>query len=314
MATVIPFSGQVDDTERDVWIEAINKQCSRASVVPIEQLSEAERNNTEIAIVASPDPANLIGLPNLKWLQSLWAGVEDLLTADINPATSIVRLTDPQLAQSMADAVLAWCLYLHHDMPQYRQQQNNRIWNPLPPPLPAECNIGIFGIGKLGAAAATRLRLNNYRVRGWSNSEKNIKGVQCFQGKDGFRRLLSDSDIAVILLPLTRYTKHLFDSGTLEQLPAGASIINFARGPVIVETDLLNQLDGGHLKHAVLDVFDGEPLTPEHPFWLHPKVTVLPHISAQTTVTTAAIIAAQNIDRYLSTGVIPACVDRSRGY
>lgn len=314
MATLIPFSGQVDDTERDQWIEAINKKCSQASVVPIEQLSQTERKNTEVAIVASPDPATLIDLPNLKWLQSLWAGVEDLLTANINPATRIVRLTDPQLAQSMADAVLAWCLYLHHEMPQYRQQQDNMIWNPLPPPLPVECNISIFGIGKLGAAAATKLQLNNYTVRGWSSSEKSIKDVECFQGNDRFQQLLCDTDIAVVLLPLTQDTMHLFDSSVLEQLPAGASIINFARGPIIVETDLLKLLDRGHLKHAVLDVFDKEPLAPRHPFWLHPKVTVLPHISAQTTVSTAAVIAAQNIDQYLSTGVIPVSVDRARGY
>lgn len=92
------------------------------------------------------------------------------------------------------------------------------------------------------------------------------------------------------------------------------SSCNFARGPIIVETDQLKLLDSGHLKHAVPDVFDIEPLAPQHPFWLHPKVTVLPHISAQTTVATAAIIAAQNIDQYLSTGVIPASANWERGH
>ena len=100
----------------------------------------------------------------------------------------------------------------------------------------------------------------------------------------------------------------------LQQLPNGASLINFARGQIIVDDDLLTSLDSGHLDHAVLDVFRHEPLPETHRFWGHKAITVLPHISAPTTIATAAKLAAENIDNFLQNGVIPDSVNRTKGY
>ena len=265
-------------------------------------------------MVANPDPAILNALPNLKWIQSLWAGVEGILGSDLKHNISIVRMTDPQMAESMSEAVLAWSLYLHRNIPQYKLLQNKNEWQQLPLKLPQDCNISVFGLGKLGTRAALRLQQNQFTVRGWSNSKKSLDGIETFYGESGLQQILSKTDIAVLLLPLTEQTNALFDKELLSKLPAGASIINFARGPIIVETDLIECLNNNHLEHAVLDVFNEEPLPAEHILWSHPQVSVLPHISAPTTVATAADIAVQNIDHYYSSGTIPTSVDRSRGY
>lgn len=314
MPTIIPFTGQLDDEERDKWIAAINQHSKRFRISALEQLSESEKQACECVIVADPDPAKLTTLPGLIWIQSLWAGVENMLqfTLDSNP--QIVRLTDPNLAKAMAEAVLAWSLYLHRDMPHYRQAQNNTQWNPLPLKPPEHCNISVFGLGKLGTQAAIKLQQNDFTVRGWSNSKKHIEGVETFNGKEGLQAILPKTDIAAILLPLTADTENLFSQSRLDQLPKGASIINFARGPILNENDVLVCLDSGQLGHAVLDVFNLEPLPEDHAFWSHDQVTVLPHISGPTPFASAAELVANNIDNYIESGTIPEAVDRSRGY
>ena len=94
----------------------------------------------------------------------------------------------------------------------------------------------------------------------------------------------------------------------------GASLVNLARGAHVVEADLLDALQGGRLHWAVLDVFQAEPLPATHAFWSHPRITVLPHVAAQTDPRSAAKVAAANV-RAVRAGRAPRdLVDRVRGY
>ena len=93
---------------------------------------------------------------------------------------------------------------------------------------------------------------------------------------------LASTRVLISFLPLTRETRNLLDRATLSQLPRGAWLVNVARGPIVVEEDLLALLDEGHLAGATLDVFREEPLPPGHPFWHHPRITLTPHTSAVT--------------------------------
>jgi len=128
------------------------------------------------------------------------------------------------------------------------------------------------------------------------------------------RDLLADAQVVVNLLPLTPATRGLFNAARLAQMRSGASLVNLARGAHVVEADLLAALDDGHLCHAVLDTYATEPLSTDHPFWRHPKVSVLPHVAAQTDPRSAASIAADNV-RAFRAGLAPAhLVDRTRGY
>ena len=126
--------------------------------------------------------------------------------------------------------------------------------------------------------------------------------------------MLAQTDILICLLPLTPQTKGLLDARRLSWLPSGASLINFARGPIVKDEDLRDALDQGHLSRAVLDVFDVEPLPDDRWQWTHPRVTVLPHCSAPTDMQSASRIVAARIRAYLATGVIPAGVDADKGY
>ncbi|NKX64929.1 glyoxylate/hydroxypyruvate reductase A [Labrenzia sp. 5N] len=315
MRPVVPFVSSASPDERQSWREALPKALDGiADVKLFEDLTEDQRSEARVAIVANPDPANVAALPNLVWVQSLWAGVERLMGELPANGPKIVRLTDPQMAETMSEAVLAWTLYLHRGMPRYIAQQRQKVWQDHALERPQERTVGVLGLGKLGAAAALRMKANGFNVLGWSRTEKSIEGIACRHGRAGLLEVLGQSDFIVLLMPLTDETRGLLGQDELSACKKGASIINFARGPIINTAALINKLDNGPLGHAVLDVFDEEPLPPSSPLWDHDKVTVLPHISAPTIISTASRIVADNIGRYYEDGTIPPAVDRERGY
>lgn len=315
MRPVVPFVSSASPDERQSWREALPKALDGiADVKPFEDLTEDQRSEARVAIVANPDPANVAALPNLVWVQSLWAGVERLMGELPANGPKIVRLTDPQMAETMSEAVLAWTLYLHRGMPRYIAQQRQKVWQDHALERPQERTVGVLGLGKLGAAAALRMKANGFNVLGWSRTEKSIEGIACRHGRAGLLEVLGQSDFIVLLMPLTDETRGLLGQDELSACKKGASIINFARGPIINTAALINKLDNGPLGHAVLDVFDEEPLPPSSSLWDHDKVTVLPHISAPTIISTASRIVADNIGRYYEDGTIPPAVDRDRGY
>ncbi|GAB7536866.1 2-hydroxyacid dehydrogenase [Burkholderia sp. 3C] len=314
MSDVITLITRLPADQESEYLAALAAAMPDETVVPFRQADAAQRARSTIAVVARPDPAELAALPKLAWIQSLWAGVEQLVASLPPGAPPVVRLVDPEMSRTMAEAVLAWTYYLQRDMPAYRAQQQARDWLQRPYRKPADTRVGIVGLGTLGACAAARLIEAGFRVAGWSRTPKQVEGVQACHGPDGLMRMLADSDIVVCLVPLTDATRGLLDRERLGAMKRGAALINFSRGPVVATRDLLAALDTGHLSHAVLDVFDVEPLPAASPLWAHPALTVLPHVSAPTDVATSAAVVAANVAAYRATGRMPDAVDRSRGY
>ena len=116
------------------------------------------------------------------------------------------------------------------------------------------------------------------------------------------------------VLPLTRETRGILDAKAFAALPKGAYVINMARGGHVVDDALLAALDSGHLSGAALDVFNTEPLPPDHPYWTHPKVQVTPHIAGATNPRTASPGVIENIKRLRSGGELLHCIDPKTGY
>ena len=310
----IPLISQMAAAERDDWLRALASAMPGERIIPLEQVTDDERHAVDVAIVANPDPRELDRLPALGWVHSLWAGVERLV-ADLGERDlAIVRLVDPQLARTMAEAVLAWTLYLHRDMPAYAAQQRRHHWRALPYRRPEQRTVGLLGLGALGEVAAANLVQAGFKVCGWSRTPKSLPNVATYWGQHGLEALAAETDILVCLLPLTAQTRGLVDRTLLAHLPSGAALINFGRGPVVDMHALLQALENRHIEHAVLDVFDEEPLPPQSPLWDHPHITVLPHVSAPTDLETASAIVARNIGAFRSHGTIPPAVDIRRGY
>ncbi|MFK5980830.1 MAG: glyoxylate/hydroxypyruvate reductase A [Rhizobiaceae bacterium] len=314
MTQLIPFSSCLSAAETKDWLNHLNRNLTNVKVVRLKDLSEADRTKAECAIVANANPADLETLPNLKWIQSLWAGVERLIAEYTNQDVTIVRLIDTQMSKSMSEAALAWTLFIHRSIPQYRRLQAQRLWKGLEFVLPQDRTVGVLGLGELGKKVALRLAENDFNTVGWSRSKTIIEGVKTYSGMGQLSDVLSQSDIIIVLLPQSAQTIGLLSTEQFAQAKLGASVINFGRGRIINDTALLEALDSGHLYHAVLDVFAVEPLPSAHPYWTHPSVTVLPHCSAPTNKPTAAKTVAANITAFLENGAIPDGVDRSTGY
>lgn len=314
MSRPIAIVTRLDAAEEMEWRDQIAALLPEERIIPFRDMSADDHNEAEIAIVANPDPADVAALPGLVWIHSLWAGVERLVSELGAGAAPIVRLIDPELSRVMAEAVLAWTYYLQRDMPLYRRQQSEMLWQPQAYRPPSTVRIGLLGLGALGTAAARRLTEAGFPVSGWSRSAKSVDGIDCLHGEEGLRQILAQSDILVCLLPLTADTVGLLDAERLGLVKQGASLINFARGRIVTTPALLASLDEGRLAHAVLDVFEQEPLPESSPLWGHPGITVLPHISAPTDLQSASRIVADNIRSYRQTGAIPRTIDIARGY
>lgn len=312
MKQPIAFVAEITQEEVDLWRALFAEAMPEETIVTIDEVTDLTQ--IEVAIVANPKPLDLLKLPNLKWIQSLWAGVEGILKEKSLDHIPLARMTDPNLAATMAEAVLAWTLYLHRDMPKYAEQQRARIWKQQSFVRAEDRMVGILGLGKLGLKAVEKLLAADFQVAGWSRSLKNIEGVVTFAGDEGLYDILGQSDIIVNLLPHTPATWNLLKEETFTQMKAGASLVNFGRGATVEPNSLLAALDSGHLKHAVLDVFKKEPLPDDNVLWDHPKVTVLPHISAPTDPKTASQLVAENIRGYRKSGALPEIVDRVVGY
>ncbi|MCJ2033878.1 2-hydroxyacid dehydrogenase [Methylobacterium sp. J-068] len=293
---------------RDALARAMPEEAIATSADP-EALARAE-----IAIVANPPPGVLARMPRLLWVHSLWAGVDRLLLDGTLPPVPVVRLVDPALARAMAEAVAAAALHLHRDLHLYADQQRRSDWRPHDTRPAHARTVTLLGLGEMGRAAALLLRAIGFTVQGWSRTGGAVDGIRVFSGADGLARALAGTDILVNLLPLTPETRGLLNRDAFARLPRGAGVVNFGRGAHLAEDDLIEALDAGALGHAILDVFETEPLPPGHRLWSHPGITILPHIAAPTSRASAAGIVAEAVRSFRGTGRIPTGVDRGRGY
>lgn len=314
MKSIVPFISMLPKADIDEWLKVLKKKLPKERIVKFSSLKKSDYKKIDVAIVANPNPTEVKKLINLKWVQSVWAGVEKLVESFKGEKVKIIRLVDPEMNRTMAEAVLSWVLYLHRDMHFYRIQQNKRIWKENDYIKPSKKIVSFIGLGELGSASAAKLIKNGFNVCGWSRGKKNISKVKSFTGKLGLKKMLKQTDILVCLIPLTKQTKYLLNYKTLSYLKRGASIINFARGAIINVKDLVRHLNSGKIKHAVLDVFEQEPLPKASILWKHKNVTVLPHISAHTNMDTASDIFYKNIKMYRLKNRIPKSVDKVRGY
>jgi glyoxylate/hydroxypyruvate reductase A len=255
------------------------------------------------AVVANPPPGSLRGLPGLELIQSLWAGVDRLLADPTLPAqVPIARMVDPAMSAAMAETALWAVLSLHRGFFDYQQRQRESLWRTHPQRRADEVPVLVLGAGEMGRLVAAVLRERGYVASTWR--------------RDGtpLAAMLAASEIVINLLPLTDATRGLIDARLLAALPRGAALVNLGRGAHVVDADLLAALDAGRLRHAVLDVFHTEPLPPEHRYWRHPRVTVLPHAAALTDPRSAAAVVAANLRALRDGRPLAHLVDRRRGY
>ena len=298
------------DFDEDRWIPALQAAIPEARV----SLWQSGAPVADYAVVWKPQQQMLDEQAGLKAIFNTGAGVDALMKLSLPAGMPVIRLDDAGMSVQMAEYVCHAVIRHFRELDGYEADTAAGHWSYRKPRNRADYPVGILGLGVLGERVAKAVAQFDFPVRGWSRSPKAIAGVQCFQGPAQLQDFLAASRIVVCLLPLTPETDSILSASNLAVMRPGGYLINVARGAHVVDADLLAALDSGHLAGATLDVFRTEPLPADHPFWVHPRITVTPHTSARTLRSESVAQIARKIAALQSGQGVAGLVDAGRGY
>ena len=258
--------------------------------------------------------ANAIAdLTNVTWVQSTWAGVEPLL----NPALRRdYALTNARgvFGGLMSEYVFGYMLVRERlVLEKYASQQAGK-WDTTPPGTLRGKQVGLIGVGSIGRALARTAKHFGMRVKGYTRASEGCPDVDAYYHGDDRAAFAADLDYLVCVVPNTGETRRLIDRDFLAALPPRAVFINPGRGSVVDEQALAEALRAGRLAAAVLDVFQEEPLPPDHVLWRTPNVIITSHTAALSAPEDIAPVFIENFRRMTSGAPLQYRVDFDRGY
>lgn len=294
-----------------------------ARELPEAELREWQPGDTapaDYAIVWRAPRELFANRPDLKAVFNLGAGVDAILDVErkepgtLPPNAKLVRLEDTGMAQQMVEYATHAVLRYMRRFDEYDTSQREGRWEKLKAHPRASFTVGVLGLGVLGTKVARSLTALGVPVRGYSRSEKQVDGVTTYAGDAQFDSFLDGVKVLINLLPHTPDTEGVLNRGTFARLARGAYLVNLARGAHLVDEDLLQALQSGQIAAATLDVFHTEPLPADHPFWRTPRITITPHISAETLREESIVQIAQKVKAMERGEPISGIVDLKRGY
>ena len=258
-------------------------------------------------------------MPDLEVIFSAGAGVDKVLS---NPALPknipIVRFVDHSLTTRMSEWICMQCLNHLRQQKHYDVAQQRSEWEETPQPQASDVTVGIMGLGVLGQDSAQKLKALGFNVIGWSRTQKEIDGIECY---DEIRldEFLSKTNYLVGLLPLTKGTTGIFNRELFSKLarhPVLSSpvFINGGRGKSQVEANIISCLQDGTLGAVSLDVFEEEPLSKDSPLWGFENAYIFPHVAANSDVKSLGAYVDGQITRYEKGEGLENLVDLKLGY
>jgi phosphoglycerate dehydrogenase-like enzyme len=259
-------------------------------------------------------PELLRKMTSLKWIQSLGAGVDPFFKESEIINNIILTRSVANLPRLMAQYATGVVIGDNIGFEKHRANQAAKNWAWEPFFDISRKTVVVIGTGSIGSEIAKSLKFFKIEVIG-----VNRRG----RAADGFDRIfpimeidaaLSLADYLILVVPLTPETRGMIDLGRIGKMKKDALLCNIARGAVVVEKDLIEALDKGLLRRAVLDVFEREPLPAESPLWIHPLVTVTPHIAGISDVELVAEEFVQNYKKYIKGEALSNMVDKKRQY
>lgn len=300
----------------DYWQQAMEEEAAKQGLeIPVWIGPEVDQpGQVKMAVVWKHKPESLYQYPNLQLVSSMGAGVDHILQDKNMPEKwKVSRIVDPQLSQSMSNYLLAAVLSYHKRLAEWQAKQQQKEWGYSDEPE-RPVKVGVLGMGELGSDIAVKLAGLGFPVYGYSNTPKNIKGVESIAGEDKLDSFLQKVNLLICLLPLTTKTRDFLNKDLFKRCSRGTYLINVARGEHLVEEDLLWALDKGYLKGAMLDVFRQEPLPADHPFWEHEAITISPHIASVTHAEAAIPQLIENYRRQQQGAELLNEIDRNKEY
>ena len=239
---------------------------------------------------------------NLKWVQALGTGVDNLI--DLPSLRSDVIVTNIQGIHGapMSEAAIAAMLALSRDLPRVVRNQDRHLWERWPARLLDGKTLGILGIGVIAEALAPKCKALGMTVVGISSVKRPVAGFDRVYARDELISAVRDLDYLVALTPYSAATRHIVDGAVFSAMKPASYFINLARGGVVDEAALIAALQNWRIAGAALDVFNVEPLPQNHPFWTMKNVIVTPHLGGfyDGYAERALPVVEENIRRFLA--------------
>lgn len=287
-----------------------------ADVKPDAQPSPDQLARAEVLLSAGAPAGMLAQMPRLKWVQSMTVGVDPWLARkDLSPSVALTAARGTHRVQ-MPENILGAIFHVSKKYHQIALAQKDSKWvRSMSVPLAGK-TLGILGLGAIGQELARKAAALEMRVIGTKRTTGALAHVDRIYAPEAVDEVLGQSDYVVLLLPATERTMNSIDAKRLAAMKRTAWLINFARGSLIVDADLIAAVKAGTIAGAVLDVFRQEPLPSDHPFWQTPGIWVLPHIGGGHPERNqmVATLFTDNARRFLAGAPLTEVVDRTRGY
>ena len=238
--------------------------------------------------------------PDLKWVQSGAAGFDNPVFGQFIQKGARLTTSHGQ-AVGMADYVLWGVLDAFQGGPERRAAQVASQWTRNVFREIEGSRWTIVGFGAIGRGVAVRARAFGAHITAIRRSTTPDPAADQMASRADLQDLLPDTDVLVLCTPLTPDTRHIAGADVFSRMKPGSIFVNVGRGPLVDEAALLAALDRGVPSHAVLDVFDTEPLPAESRFWSHPRVTLTPHSSGMSLGNAGRndVLFLENLGRYL---------------
>jgi phosphoglycerate dehydrogenase-like enzyme len=255
----------------------------------------------------------LTRLPALRWVQATWAGVEPLLGPSLR-RDYVLTNARGVFGAMMSEYVFGYMLAHERRMFEKYASQREGRWDPAHPGTLRGKQIGLLGVGTIGAALARTAAHFGMRVRGYTRASEESPDVDAYFHGDERLAFAAELDYLVAVVPNTPGTRHLVDAALLAVLPPRAVFINPGRGSVVDEAALAEALREQRLAAAVLDVFVQEPLPPDHALWRTPNTFITSHTAALSAPADIAPVFVDNYRRWIRGEPLRYRVDFEAGY
>lgn len=252
-------------------------------------------------------------LTSLKWVQSIYAGVEPL----VDPAQRrnyILTNARGVFGELMSEYVFGYLLFHEKKILERIRTQQSKKWQRSESGMLRGKTIGLLGVGSIGAHLAGTAQHFGMTVRGFTRESEESKEVDQYFHGDEVLKFADGLDYLVSVLPRTNDTNQIVNGTLLHALPPHAIFINVGRGNAVDESALIQALNERTLATAVLDVFEKEPLPEDHPFWTTPNLYMTFHTSAISYPEDITKLFIENYQLYREGKPLKYQVDFERGY
>jgi phosphoglycerate dehydrogenase-like enzyme len=256
----------------------------------------------------------------LKWIQSSAAGLDHCLVPEVIASNIVVTSASGLFAGQVAEQTLALLLGLLRGLPTFFRAALKKEFLRRPTLDLHGSTVGIVGLGGNGTRIAQVLRSFRTRILATDMfpEECDVSSglVDAIWPANQLHRLLAESDVVILCVPLNAQTRHLIGQAELASMKQGSILINVARGEVLDEAALVAALESSHLAGAGLDVTEVEPLPENSPLWNLPNVIITPHVGAQSRrrADDTTNLICENLRRYFAAQTLLNIVDKSLGY